>query len=30
MLAVRPEYRNAGLGRSVKLFQREDALSKGH
>ncbi len=29
MLAVRPQYRNAGLGRSVKLFQREDALSKG-
>lgn len=29
MLAVRPEYRNAGLGRRVKLFQREDALSKG-
>ena len=29
MLAVRPEYRNAGLGRNVKLFQREDALSKG-
>lgn len=29
MLGVRPEYRNAGLGRSVKMFQREDALSKG-
>jgi predicted GNAT superfamily acetyltransferase len=29
MLAVRPEYRNAGLGRSVKLFQRQDALAKG-
>ena len=29
MLAVRPDYRNSGLGRSVKLFQREDALSKG-
>jgi predicted GNAT superfamily acetyltransferase len=29
MLAVRPEYRNAGLGRRMKLFQREDALSKG-
>jgi predicted GNAT superfamily acetyltransferase len=29
MLAVRPEYRNAGLGRRVKLFQRDDALSKG-
>lgn len=29
MLAVRAEYRNAGLGRRVKLFQREDALAKG-
>ena len=29
MLAVHPEYRNAGLGRRVKLFQREDALGKG-
>jgi predicted GNAT superfamily acetyltransferase len=29
MLAVLPEYRNSGLGRRVKLFQREDALSKG-
>jgi predicted GNAT superfamily acetyltransferase len=29
MLAVLSEYRNAGLGRRVKLFQREDALSKG-
>lgn len=29
MLAVRPEFRNAGLGRRTKLFQREDALSKG-
>jgi predicted GNAT superfamily acetyltransferase len=29
MLAVRPKYRNAGLGRRIKLFQREDALSKG-
>ena len=29
MLAVRPEYRNAGLGRRMKLFQREDALAKG-
>jgi len=29
MLAVHPEYRNAGLGRKVKLFQREDALGKG-
>ncbi len=29
MLAVRSDYRNAGLGRRVKLFQREDALAKG-
>jgi predicted GNAT superfamily acetyltransferase len=29
MLAVLPDYRNSGLGRRVKLFQREDALSKG-
>jgi len=29
MLAVDPAYRNAGLGRRVKLFQREDALEKG-
>jgi len=29
MLAVDPAYRNAGLGRRVKLFQREDALDKG-
>ncbi len=29
MLAVDPTYRNAGLGRKVKLFQREDALAKG-
>ncbi len=29
MLAVRPEYRNAGLGQRVKMFQREDALAKG-
>jgi predicted GNAT superfamily acetyltransferase len=29
MLAVNPSYRNAGLGRRVKLFQRDDALSKG-
>ena len=29
MLAVDPAYRNAGLGRKVKLYQREDALSKG-
>src|SRR5437016_9087802 len=29
MLAVRDEYRNGGLGRKVKLFQREDALARG-
>jgi predicted GNAT superfamily acetyltransferase len=29
MLAVRSEYRNAGLGRQIKLFQREDALGRG-
>jgi predicted GNAT superfamily acetyltransferase len=29
MLAVLPEYRNAGLGRRLKLAQREDALAKG-
>jgi predicted GNAT superfamily acetyltransferase len=29
MLAVRPEYRNAGLGRQIKLFQRQDALAQG-
>jgi predicted GNAT superfamily acetyltransferase len=29
MLAVRREYRNAGLGRKIKLFQREDALARG-
>jgi predicted GNAT superfamily acetyltransferase len=29
MLAVRKEYRNAGLGRRMKLMQREDALSRG-
>src|SRR4051812_24733645 len=29
MLAVDSAYRNAGLGRQVKLFQREDALGKG-
>jgi predicted GNAT superfamily acetyltransferase len=29
MLAVRREYRNAGLGRQIKLFQREDALARG-
>ena len=29
MLAVREEYRNSGLGRRMKLFQREDALARG-
>ena len=29
MLAVRSEYRNGGLGRRLKLLQREDALARG-
>ncbi len=29
MLAVRASYRNAGLGRNIKLFQRTDALARG-
>jgi predicted GNAT superfamily acetyltransferase len=29
MLAVRSSYRNAGLGRRMKLFQRQDALKRG-
>jgi predicted GNAT superfamily acetyltransferase len=29
MLAVRKEHRNAGLGRRMKLFQRDDALARG-
>jgi len=29
MLAVRKEYRNGGLGRRLKLLQREDALARG-
>jgi predicted GNAT superfamily acetyltransferase len=29
MLAVRQEYRNGGLGRKLKLSQREDALARG-
>jgi predicted GNAT superfamily acetyltransferase len=29
MLAVRSGYRNAGLGRRMKFFQREDALQRG-
>lgn len=29
MLAVRQQYRNGGLGRRMKLYQREDALARG-
>jgi predicted GNAT superfamily acetyltransferase len=29
MLAVQPEYRNAGIGRKLKLAQRVDALARG-
>ncbi len=29
MLAVRQPYRNGGLGRRLKLYQRDDALSRG-
>lgn len=29
MLAVRESYRDRGLGRAIKLFQREDALARG-
>jgi predicted GNAT superfamily acetyltransferase len=29
MLAVRKQYRNGGLGRRLKLYQREDALRRG-
>jgi len=29
MLAVRKDYRNAGLGRRLKLMQREDAIARG-
>lgn len=29
MLAVRQQYRNGGLGRRMKLFQRADALARG-
>ena len=29
MLGVLPEYRNAGVGRLLKLHQREDALARG-
>src|SRR6202167_5720753 len=28
MLAVRQQYRNSGLGRRMKLYQREDALAR--
>jgi predicted GNAT superfamily acetyltransferase len=30
MLAVKSEYRNSGLGRRLKLFQREDAIAQGY
>jgi predicted GNAT superfamily acetyltransferase len=29
MLAVRKQYRNGGLGRRIKLYQREEALTRG-
>ncbi len=29
MLAVRQQYRNGGLGRRLKLYQRDDALERG-
>jgi predicted GNAT superfamily acetyltransferase len=29
MLAVRQQFRNGGLGRRMKLYQREDALARG-
>lgn len=29
MLAVRESYRNTGIGRRLKLFQRQDALARG-
>ncbi len=29
MLAVRKQHQNAGLGRRIKLFQRDDALTRG-
>jgi len=29
MLAVRPEFRNAGVGRRLKLAQRDDAIARG-
>ena len=30
MLAVKEGYRNTGLGRRIKLFQREDAIARGY
>ena len=30
MLAVKTEYRNSGLGRRLKLFQRDDAIAHGY
>ena len=30
MLAVKAEYRNSGVGRRLKLFQREDAIALGY
>jgi predicted GNAT superfamily acetyltransferase len=30
MLGVKAEYRNSGLGRRLKLFQREDAIAQGY
>jgi predicted GNAT superfamily acetyltransferase len=30
MLAVKAEYRNSGVGRRLKLFQREDAITHGY
>jgi len=30
MLGVKEDYRNTGLGRRIKLFQREDAIARGY
>jgi predicted GNAT superfamily acetyltransferase len=30
MTAVFPEYQNRGIGRQLKLAQRDDALARGH
>ena len=30
MLGVKESYRNTGLGRNIKLFQREDAIAQGY